>query len=126
MISEAQTRATDFLSGRGNSRYTVSNRASGKTDYHVRVGDELIPNSVILTVGHVNYIHQPTFTNKKNFKLFVANLLLERETGGDIPAGFPLIVAVYDPLQIPRYENYIPSRELTRTLGSDWNGFGLR
>lgn len=123
MISEGLARAQDYASGRGKENYLVYNKARGLADWKVSVGDELFPKAPLLTVGPVNFFQQPAYKNRETPRLFVAKLLLNGLVEGDILPGTPLLVAVYDPTHLPRFEDYVPSREQMRVLGSDYRGF---
>lgn len=92
-------------------------RATGTPMWKVAIGDELIPGEPFLSVGNVLFFHQPKYKTKENRPLFVASYLLPDSHILRVRPGWPLLVAVYDPIHLNRFENFKPNTLLLESLG---------
>lgn len=112
-----------FIKGEisGKFKPVNRNRSRGPAQWLVEVGQEILPCKPILRIGTVTYLSQPLPKQDANVKIFVANRLIEPGTEcSRLPRGYPLLVAVHDPIYLPRYKNYVPDMYTLRQLGSNY------
>jgi len=95
---------------------SIKSMTRGEVEWLVRVGDMLEPGQPFLRIGDVTFMQQPKYKAPKiTPPLYVANLLLEG-TIYSLPPGRPLLVAVHEPEQLPRFEFFMPNSELINFL----------
>jgi hypothetical protein len=103
--------------GKGPKTGPAAPLLEGTPNWLVQIGEELRPGEPFLKIADVTFLHQPRFKPPiETPTLYVANFLLPKTMIHGMPAGTPLLVAVLDPNQLPRFETFKPTSALLKSL----------